>query len=123
MSEHYDLGRKGEDEAVRYLENKGYYIMHRNWRSGKRELDIVARDGNEVAFVEVKTRRNTNFGRPEEAVDNRKIRRIVASADAYVRKYAVDLPIRFDIITVVGAEPPFEIEHIPDAFLPPIWNR
>ena len=97
--------------------------MHRNWRSGKRELDIVARDGNEVAFVEVKTRRNTNFGRPEEAVDNRKIRRIVASADAYVRKYAVDLPIRFDIITVVGAEPPFEIEHIPDAFLPPIWNR
>ncbi len=123
MSEHYDLGRKGEDEAVQYLENKGYYIMHRNWRSGKRELDIVARDGNEVAFVEVKTRRNTNFGRPEEAVDNRKIRRIVASADAYVRKYAVDLPIRFDIITVVGAEPPFEIEHIPDAFLPPIWNR
>ena len=109
MSEHYDLGRKGEDESVRYLENKGYYIMHRNWRSGKRELDIVARDGNEVAFVEVKTRRNTNFGRPEEAVDNRKIRRIVASADAYVRKYAVDLPIRFDIITVVGAEPPFEI--------------
>lgn len=123
MSEHYDLGRQGEDEAVQYLENKGYYIMHRNWRSGKRELDIVARDGNEVAFVEVKTRRNTNFGRPEEAVDNRKIRRIVASADAYVRKYAVDLPIRFDIITVVGAEPPFEIEHIPDAFLPPIWNR
>ena len=123
MSEHYDLGRKGEDEAVQYLENKGYYIMHRNWRSGKRELDIVARDGNEVAFVEVKTRRNTNFGRPEEAVDNRKIRRIVASADAYVRNYAVDLPIRFDIITVVGAEPPFEIEHIPDAFLPPIWNR
>ena len=123
MSEHYDLGRKGEDEAVRYLENKGYYIMHRNWRSGKRELDIVARDGNEVVFVEVKTRRNMNFGRPEEAVDNHKIRRIVASADAYVRKYAVDLPIRFDIITVVGAEPPFEIEHIPDAFLPPIWNR
>lgn len=123
MSEHYDLGRQGEYEAVQYLENKGYYIMHRNWRSGKRELDIVARDGNEVAFVEVKTRRNTNFGRPEEAVDNRKIRRIVASADAYVRKYAVDLPIRFDIITVVGAEPPFEIEHIPDAFLPPIWNR
>lgn len=123
MSEHYDLGRKGEDEAVQYLENKGYYIMHRNWRSGRRELDIVARDGNEVAFVEVKTRRNTNFGRPAEAVDNRKIRRIVASADAYVRKYAVDLPIRFDIITVVGAEPPFEIEHIPDAFLPPIWNR
>ena len=123
MSEHYDLGRKGEDEAVRYLENKGYYIMHRNWRSGKKELDIVARDGNEVVFVEVKTRRNMNFGRPEEAVDNRKIRRIVASADAYVRNYAVDLPIRFDIITVVGAESPFEIEHIPDAFLPPIWNR
>lgn len=96
--------------------------MHRNWRSGKKELDIVARDGEEVAIVEVKTRRNTDYGRPEDAIDERKIRHILSSTDAYIRKYKVDLPIRFDIITVVGAEPPYKIEHIPDAFYPPLWR-
>lgn len=122
MSEHYDLGKRGEDEAVKFLEAKGYYIMHRNWRCGKKELDIVARDGEEIAFVEVKTRQNTLYGRPEDAVDDSKIRRIVSSANAYVHRYMIDLPIRFDIITVVGVEPPYEIEHIPDAFFPPLWR-
>lgn len=122
MSEHYELGKKGEEEAIKYLIQKGFYIMHRNWHSGRKELDIVARDGEEVVFAEVKTRRNTDFGQPEDAIDNRKIRHILASADAYVHKYKVDLPIRFDIITVVGTEPPYEIEHIADAFLPPLWR-
>ena len=122
MSEHYDLGKRGEDEAVRFLQAKGFYIMHRNWRSGKKELDIVARDGEELAVIEVKTRRNTDYGRPEDAIDERKIRHILSSADAYIRKYRVDLPIRFDIITVVVTEPPYEIEHIPDAFFPPLWR-
>lgn len=122
MSEHYELGKRGEDEAVQYLKGKGYYIMHRNWRCGKKELDIVARDGEEVVIVEVKTRRNTDYGRPEDAVNERKIRHIVSSTDAYVRKYSVDLPIRFDIVTVIGTKPPYDIEHIPDAFLPPLWR-
>ena len=122
MGEHYELGKRGEEEAVKYLEQKGFFIMHRNWHSGRKELDIVARDGEEVVFIEVKTRRNTNFGLPEDAIDYKKIRHIVTSADAYIRRYAVDLPIRFDIITIVGTEPPFEIGHIPDAFLPPQWN-
>lgn len=122
MSEHYELGKRGEEEATKFLQEKGFYIMHRNWRSGKKELDIVARDDEEVVFVEVKSRRNTDYGRPEDAIDAQKIRHIVSSADTYVRKYRVDLPIRFDIVTVVGNEPPYEIEHIPDAFLPPIWR-
>ena len=49
------------------------------------------------------------------------IRRIVSSTDAYIRKFAIDLPVRFDIITLVGQEAPFEIEHIEEAFYPPIW--
>ncbi|MBR5804010.1 MAG: YraN family protein [Bacteroidaceae bacterium] len=122
MSEHYKLGKRGEDEATQYLERKGYFIMHRNWRWGKKELDIVARDGEEVVIVEVKTRRNTDYGKPEDAVNEQKIRHILSSTDAYIRKYAIDLPIRFDIVTVVGTEPPYDIEHIPDAFLPPLWR-
>lgn len=123
MSEHYELGKKGEEEAANFLTKKGFYIMHRNWRCGKLELDIVARDGDEIVFVEVKTRRNTYFGYPDDAIDDRKIRRIVSAAGAYVRYYSINLPIRYDVVSVIGMEPPFEIEHVPDAFFPPMWNR
>lgn len=122
MAEHLNRGKTGEDEAVVYLRSKGYSILHRNWRSGHKELDIVARQGNELVIVEVKSRCDTEYGLPEDAVGRQKIRRIVASADAYVRKYCIDLPVRFDVITVVGTQQPYQIEHIEDAFFPPMWN-
>lgn len=121
MAAHNELGKDGEDAAVIFLERKGYHICHRNWRSGKKELDIVALCGNELVVVEVKSRRNRFYGNPEDAVTERKIRKIVSSTDAYIRKFAIDLPIRFDIITVTGLKSPFEIEHIEGAFYAPVW--
>lgn len=121
MADHNELGKEGEEAAARYLQEKGYTIRHRNWRAGKKELDIVAECGNELVVIEVKTRKNRLFGNPEDAVTGKKIRRIVASTDAYLRKFAIDLPVRFDIITVVGEEAPFTMEHIEEAFYPPIW--
>ena len=121
MATHNELGKTGENEAIGLLTSKGYHILHRNWRSGKKELDIVATNGKELVVVEVKTRRDQQYGVPEEAVNARKIRRIVSTTDAYIRKFAIDLPVRFDIITVTGNEAPFEIEHIESAFYPPIW--
>lgn len=121
MAGHNKLGKAGEEEAARYLQGKGYAIRHRNWRSGKKELDIVAEYGNELVVVEVKTRKDLRFGNPEEAVTGRKIRHIVASTDAYLRKFTLDLPVRFDIITLVGEKAPYAIKHITDAFHPPIW--
>lgn len=121
MAEHNELGKEGEEVAANYLLAKGYTLRHRNWRSGKKELDIVAEYGDELIVVEVKTRKDTRFGNPEDAVTNQKIRRIVASTDAYLRKFALDLPVRFDIITIVGQKAPYAIEHITDAFFPPIW--
>lgn len=121
MAEHNELGRNGEAEAATYLEAQGYTIRHRNWRSGKNELDLVAEKDGELVIIEVKTRRNRKYGLPEEAVDGRKIRRIVASTDAYLKKFNLDLPVRFDIVTLTGSEVPFCIEHIRDAFLPPVW--
>ena len=110
-----------EEEAAAYLIDKGYSIRHRNWHCGKKELDIVAEYRNELIVIEVKTRKNTRFGNPEDAVTDKKIRRIIASTDAYLRKFSVDLPVRFDIITLVGEKTPFTIEHIEEAFYPPIW--
>ena len=121
MAAHNDVGKEGEDEAVRYLDEKGSRICHRNWRSGRKELDIVAEHQGELIVVEVRTRRNQVYGTPEESISEAKIRRIVSSADAYVRKYRIDLPVRFDIISLTGIEKPWKIEHIANAFYPPIW--
>ena len=121
MAAHNELGKEGEDEAVRYLETKGYRICHRNWRSGRKELDIVAEHQGELIVVEVRTRRNQTYGTPEESISEAKIRRIVSSADAYVRKFRIDLPVRFDILSLTGIAKPLKIEHIEDAFYPPIW--
>lgn len=121
MATHNTLGKEGEELAAAYLADKGYTVRHRNWRSGRKELDIVAEHEGELVVIEVKTRKNRLFGNPEDAVTERKIRRIIASTDAYLRKYSVDMPVRFDIITLVGEEAPFTIEHIEEAFYPPIW--
>lgn len=121
MAAHNELGKEGEETATAYLIEKGYTIRHRNWRCGKKELDIVAEYQHELVVIEVKTRKDKRFGNPEEAVTNTKIRRIVASTDAYIRKFSVDLPVRFDVITLVGEKAPFDIEHIEEAFYPPIW--
>jgi putative endonuclease len=104
-----------------YLEKLGYHIRHRNWRKGHLELDIVATDGHELIVVEVKTRRDTAYIFPQEAVTAQKIRRIVIAADTYVKTFRIDEPVRFDIISIVGREDNFKIEHIKEAFYPPIF--
>lgn len=121
MAIHNELGKEGEAEAILFLEKQGYQIRHRNWRSGKKELDIVAEYQGELIVIEVKTRRNKQFGDPEESINEKKLRRIVAAADAYIRKFRIDLPVRFDIISLTGEKSPWEITHIKDAFYPPIW--
>ena len=74
MATHNELGKWGEDQAVAFLQRKGYTIVERDWHSGRRDIDIIALDeeNRTVVFVEVKTRRNRLFGDPEEAVDYRK---------------------------------------------------
>jgi len=117
MAKHNDLGKAGENAAAAYLEKEDYLIRHRNWRKGHFELDIVAAKDNELVVVEVKTRSNTEFAQPEDAVDVPKIRRTVRAADTYIKLFQIDIPVRFDIITVVGENGNFEIEHIKKAFL------
>ncbi|MCD8293359.1 MAG: YraN family protein [Prevotellaceae bacterium] len=122
MATHNVLGRAGEDAAAAYLQQNGYTIRHRNWRKNHLELDIVAMKAGELVVVEVKTRADTAYKEPHEAVDRRKIRRIVIAADAYMKHFNIDATVRFDIITAVGAAVPFRIEHIPSAFYPPMFG-
>lgn len=119
MAAHNDLGRWGEDKAAQFLERKGYRIMERDWRVGHRDLDIVALDDDTLVFVEVKTRCNDYFMEPEQAVDRKKIRSLTIAANAFVKMHRANLPIRFDIITVVGTnDNDCHINHIESAFLP-----
>ena len=108
MAKHNDLGKAGENAAAAYLEKEDYLIRHRNWRKGHFELDIVAAKDNELVVVEVKTRSNTEFAQPEDAVDVPKIRRTVRAADTYIKLFQIDIPVRFDIITVVGEDGNFK---------------
>lgn len=122
MAHHNTLGEAGEQAAATYLEKLGYRIRHRNWRKGHLELDIVATDGNELVVVEVKTRTDTVHILPQEAVTPKKIKRMVVAADTYLKTFRIDAPVRFDIISIVGREDHFKIEHIKEAFYPPMFN-
>ncbi len=119
MAEKNDTGREGEAEAKAYLVRRGYTVLHTNWRWHHYELDIVATDTEMLVVVEVKTRSADFLTAPEEAVDMKKIRRTVSAADAYVRHFQLDFPVRFDIITVIKSPEGFQIDHIDDAFFAP----
>lgn len=119
MSEPHKLGQKGEDKAADFLIKQGYMIRHRNWKSPNKELDIVAENDEFIVFVEVKTRNAGYIMEPQSAVTREKQRSIQYAADSYLRKFEIDKPGRFDIITVVVKGNSLEIEqHIPDAFYP-----
>ena len=121
MAEHNDLGKWGEDEAVLYLEDEGYTIVDRDWRLGRRDLDILAYtpDGNTLVVVEVKTRTGEEYQQPEEAVTPGKMRNLALAANAYVKEYQVDKVLRFDVISIVGcAHQVKSLQHLKDAFNP-----
>ena len=116
MARHNLLGNKGEMLASRYLLDKGYAILHYNWRSGHKEIDIIAKERDTLVFVEVKSRSSEQFGNASDAVDDRKIEYLLRAAEAYVIRNRIDLKYRFDIVTVIGDSEPYRIEHIRDAF-------
>lgn len=102
MAAHNELGKWGEELAAELLRRKGYLILERDWRSGHRDIDIIATDGDIIVFVEVKTRRNNVFGEPEDAVDYMKLRNLRAAVNHYVKYKHINHEIRFDIISIIG---------------------
>jgi len=80
MTRHIDFGKKGEDQAAEWLIQKGYEILHRNWRYGRYEVDIIARLGQVLHFIEVKSRHLSAYGPPEESINRKKIRNMMLAA-------------------------------------------
>lgn len=117
---HNDLGKWGEDLACDRLVAEGWAIADRNWRQGHHEIDIVALNATTIVFAEVKTRSDMDED-PLEAVDHRKIANIVRAAGTYLATHPdiVQNP-RFDLFAINGNPDSYRIEHLPDAFEPPL---
>lgn len=121
---HIDLGKAGEECACAELRRRGYAILARRYRTRAGEIDIIARDGAALVFVEVKARRSVRCGQPAEAVDRRKQQRLAMMASHYLVASGLaasanhDLRCRFDVVAVryaPGAEAP-TVEVIQNAF-------
>ena len=113
-------GRRGEDLAHRFLQQRGFKVVARNYRvrSGAGEIDLVAWDREMLVFVEVKARRSEEFGSPDRAVDRDKRFALVRAGREYARRANIEWHfVRFDIVSVVLSDPP-SVTHIPDAFSP-----
>ena len=106
------LGRKGESAAAKYLKNLGYIIKETNFRCPFGEVDIIAQKDDVIAFIEVKTRSDTSFGMPNEAVRADRQARYISCAKYYFSGREPDVTVRFDVIEVLNGE----INHIESAF-------
>ena len=120
MAAHNDLGKWGEQIAAKHLVSEGWYIRHCDWTMRGIDLDIVCidEDSSILVFVEVKPRTSDEFGRPSLAVDKVKRRNIITASEAYRHLFRLsNLPVRYDIISIVGTpETGYSLEHMEDAF-------
>lgn len=113
------IGSAGEREAERWLEREGFEILARNWRSGRYELDIVARRAGTLHFVEVKTRDRESWESPEDAITPAKARSLRHAAAAWLAQYPSELEPQFDLIAVdTDSEGGLSIRYIPEAIIP-----
>ena len=100
MASNQQKGKKGEDMAETWLLDRGYFIIHRNWRHARFEIDIVASKDNILHFIEVKTRTSARFGNPEDQVDKRKLRKMIDAGEEFIYQNPGWKKIRFDILAI-----------------------
>ncbi len=119
LSSAHDTGKEGERIARTYLESQGYVIEEQNWRKGRAEIDIIAKEGDILVFVEVKTRSSEDFGRPELFISPRQAELLAAGAAAYMESIDYDWEIRFDVISIIlSPNGSYELNHLKDTYFP-----
>ena len=116
MSKNRTLGQKGEEIACKYIQESGYEVIELNWTTGHKEIDIICRQEDIYIFVEVKTRKHSRMGMPEESISSKKIEAVTEAARIYLYDKAYK-DIRFDVISIILSNPEKpELLHIKDAF-------
>jgi putative endonuclease len=110
------LGRKGEELAAVLCSERGLLILEMNHRSLSGEVDIIAKDGDVLVFIEVKTRTGDVYGAPFEAVTRKKRAKIRTVALSYMKRFRKEVPVRFDVISVSMKAGKPSLEYIKDAF-------
>ncbi|MFI5140731.1 MAG: YraN family protein [Bacteroidia bacterium] len=114
MPKTIETGKNGEEQALAFLKNAGYTILHQNWRFKHLEIDIIAQHNNELIIVEVKTRATDFFGTPESFVNKDKQRKLLKAAHGYIVTHNIDAEVRFDIVAIVTSSN--KVYHIENAF-------
>lgn len=105
MATHLDIGKEGEKLAEAYLAEKGFQLLHRNWRHGRYEIDLIATRDEKLHFVEVKFRSSTGFGNPEDAVTKKKIRSLLQAVDQYLFLNPQWDDFRLDVLSITQHSP------------------
>lgn len=109
----HEIGKLGEKIAADYLEDIGYQIIEKNFNCKQGEIDIIAKDKEEIVFVEVKTRTNMMYGKPVEAVDMNKQKHIYNSAKYYLYKKSLEnIFVRFDVLEIYLSNKKIKVNHI-----------
>ncbi|GAB4297416.1 MAG: YraN family protein [Marinilabiliales bacterium] len=109
-------GDFGENIACKHLEDKGYKIIERNWHFKHKEIDIIALDKNQIVFIEVKFRKNTDDYSIFDVISKNKMKYIIDAADEYIKMNNIDIESRFDVIGITYCNKRLDIQHITDAF-------
>lgn len=117
MAKHNELGKLGENLAAIFLQDIGMELLARNWTRGRVEVDLLARDGSSIVFIEVKTRRRNLFGYPEAAVGMKKLDSMIRAAGIYINETGHEGEVRLDIVSVT-MEPSLEVRHFKDVYFP-----
>lgn len=118
-----EWGRLGEEITRDYIARQGYPVTEQNWRCGSRlEIDLISHQGDEMVFIEVKTR-NGKYDSAEEAIDEKKIRQLVKAANVYLRQLDRPYDARFDVALIEGSPDDYDFTYIKNAFIPPISSR
>lgn len=113
------VGNKGENIAESYLKQKGYKIIQKNYRCRFGEIDIIAKDNDTIVFAEVRTRRNDNFGSPQDSITPAKIEKISKTSLYFIQEKKLEgFSYRFDFIAITFSQGKPNIEHIENAFMP-----
>ena len=113
----FDSGKTGENAATKFLKKNGYRILERNYRKNYGEIDIIAQKGENIAFVEVKTRKSDAYGTPAEFVTVEKQKRIIKTAYTYIQEFELDAEFTFDIVEVYyDGRKIVGLNHIENAF-------